>query len=86
MDYEVLLLPPAARDLRKLPPEIRPRVTQALVSLKEPHPTGAKKLQGSEDRWRVRVGDYRIIYRIADSDSQVIVSRIAHRREAYRPL
>jgi len=82
MDYEVLLMPAAARDLRKLPPEIRPRLEQALISLKEPHQTGAKKLQGSDDRFRV--GDYRVIYRIADSDKQVVVSRIAHRREAYR--
>jgi mRNA interferase RelE/StbE len=84
MDYEVLLMPSAARDLRKLSPEIRPRLEQALISLKEPRQTGAKKLQGSDDRWRIRVGDYRIIYRIADGDKQVIVSRIAHRREVYR--
>lgn len=84
MSYEVLLMPAAARDLRKLPPEIRPRLEQALVSLTEPRQTGAKKLQGSEDRWRIRVGDYRIIYRIADSEEKVVVSRIAHRREAYR--
>ncbi len=46
---------------------------------------GAKKLQGSTDRWRIRVGDYRIIYRIVDSERQVLVNRIAQRREAYRP-
>lgn len=43
------------------------------------------KLQGSEDRWRLRVGDYRIIYRIDDNDRKVIVNRIAHRRDVYRP-
>jgi len=85
MGYEVLLLPAAGRDLRKLPPELRPRITEALSSLKEPRQPGAQKLQGSHDRWRIRVGDYRIIYRILDDEHQVIVSRIAHRREAYRP-
>lgn len=84
MDYEVLLLPAAARELRKLPPEILPRITNALASLIDPRQAGASKLQGSENRWRIRVGVYRIIYRIDDDDRQVIVIRIAHRREVYR--
>lgn len=84
MDYEVLLLPAAARELRKLPPELHPRITTALASLKDPRQHGAAKLQGSDDRWRIRVGDYRIIYRIDDDIYQVIVNRIAHRRDVYR--
>ncbi len=83
MDYEVTLVAAAARDLRKLPPEVRPRIVDALISLKEPRQHGSKKLTGSEDRWRLRVGDYRIIYRIVDPKRQVIISRIAHRRDVY---
>lgn len=60
----------------------------------QPRPAGARrhtpathgvtKLSGSSDRWRVRVGDYRIIYRIDDTTREVTVLRIAHRRQAYR--
>ena len=85
MDYEVTLLAAAARDLRKLPVDFRSRIIRALNSLKEPRQPGAKKLQGSDDRWRLRVGDYRIIYRIVDEERKVIVIRIAHRRDVYRP-
>lgn len=85
MDYEVTLLTAAARDLRKLPVELRPRIIRALSTLEQPRQPGTKKLQGSEDRWRLRVGDYRIIYRIIDAEHKVVVSRIAHRRDIYRP-
>ena len=85
MDYEVTLLAAAERDLRKLPPELRPRLVEGLKSLKQPRQPSVKKLQGSEDRWRLRVGDYRIIYRIDDTERKVIVIRIAHRRDVYRP-
>jgi mRNA interferase RelE/StbE len=85
MDYEVTLLSAAARDLRRLPVDVRSRLLRALSSLKEPRQSGTKKLQGSDDRWRLRVGDYRIIYRIVDAEQKVIVVRIAHRRDVYRP-
>jgi mRNA interferase RelE/StbE len=75
--YVVLLLPAAEREWRKLPREIRPRVNRALLSLEdEPRPHGVTKLAGSSDRWRIRVGDYRIIY--------LTVLRIVHRRHVYR--
>ena len=50
----------------------------------EPRPEGAVKLAGRDD-YRVRVGDYRIVYAIVDSDDLIIVARIAHRRDVYRP-
>lgn len=84
MEYEVTLLAAAARDLRKVPVDYRPRIIRALNSLIEPRQSGTKKLQGSDDRWRLRVGDYRIIYRIVDDEQKVIVMRIAHRRDVYR--
>ena len=84
MEYEVTLLPAAEHDLRKLHGDIRPRLLDALISLKAPRQPGVKKLQGSQNRWRLRVGDYRIIYSIADAEQKVVVSRIAHRREVYR--
>jgi len=85
MPYTALLRPAADRDRRSLPPDIRQRMGEALLSLEaDPRPSGAVKLAGSRDRWRIRVGDYRIIYQIDDSALQVLILRIAHRREAYR--
>lgn len=85
MDYEVILLAAAERDLRKLPPDVRPRLVEGLKSLKQPRQPGVKKLLGNEERWRLRVGNYRIIYRVNDIERKVLVIRIAHRRDVYRP-
>jgi mRNA interferase RelE/StbE len=83
--YTVALLPAAEREWRKLPREILPRINRALLSLEdEPRPHGVAKLSGSSDRWRIRVGDYRIIYKIDDAAREITVLRIAHRRQVYR--
>ncbi len=50
----------------------------------EPRPSGCKKLVGADDLWRVRVGDWRIVYAIRDRELLVLVVRVAHRREVYR--
>ena len=54
-------------------------------SLEEPRPAGCAKLEGAADLWRVRVGDYRIIYTVDDRARTVDVSVVRHRRDAYRP-
>jgi mRNA interferase RelE/StbE len=73
------------RERRKLPPKVRPRVNQALLALEdEPRHHGVTKLSGHASRWRIRVGDYRVIYQIDDQAQEVTILRIAHRREAYR--
>lgn len=85
MPYTVLLAQPAERDRRKLPPDIRSRINQALLALEaQPRAPGVIKLAGSDALWRLRLGDYRILFRIDDGHSTVLVLRIAHRREAYR--
>lgn len=83
MTYEIRILPTAAREIRKLPPEAKRRV-QAVVELlsEEPRPPAAKKLTARPE-WRVRTGDYRILYRIEDSILTVIVVRAGHRRDVY---
>ena len=53
----------------------------ALVS--NPRPTGCKKLKGYKDQWRIRIGDYRVIYIIDDTTKIVTVTHVAHRREVY---
>jgi mRNA interferase RelE/StbE len=83
--YAVLLEAAAERSLRRLDPSIFPRVVQALRLLAtDPRPHGCRKLTGSDCDWRVRVGDFRIVYEIDDRRREVRVMRIRHRREAYR--
>lgn len=85
MGYEVRIAPAAQRQYHKLPPAIRTKVGAALAALsEEPRPSGVVKLQGSSDRWRIRINDYRIIYQIEDKIVLVTVLAIAHRREVYR--
>jgi len=85
MSYQVLLRPGAERQRRKLDDQTRRRINQALLSLEEtPRPAGVVKLRGVENEWRIRVGDYRIVYEIDDDERLVTILRIRHRREAYR--
>lgn len=82
--YAVQILPVAARAIRKLPPEAKRRV-QAMIELLEddPRPPAAKKLTARPE-WRVRSGDYRLLYRIEDAVLTVIIVDAGHRREIYR--
>ena len=83
--YRVVVERAAEKDLRRLPLDVRFRVANALRSLaNDPRPVGSRKLAGTKHDWRIRVGDYRVIYEIADSIKVVRVYRIRHRREAYR--
>lgn len=85
MSHRVLLAPAAARQLRKLDAVARRRVQAAIDLLaEEPRPPRATKLVGERATWRVRTGDYRIIYEIHDRELIVIVLAVGHRREVYR--
>lgn len=85
MSYAVRLAPAAVRQLRKLPPDARRRIQAAVELLAEtPRPPGAKKLSGSSGDWRVRTGDYRIIYEILDSQLIILVVAMGQRREIYK--
>lgn len=85
MSYAVLVAPAAVRQLRKLPPDARRRVQAAIELLAEtPRPPGAKKLVGGNGDWRVRTGDYRIIYEIRDAQLIVLVVAAGHRRDIYQ--
>lgn len=85
MAYSVGLRPAAARRLRKLPRVVQRRIARTLDGLAQhPRPTGAKKLVGERSMYRVRVGSYRVVYRVSDAERSVEVTHIAHRREAYR--
>ena len=83
--FEVLLERAAEKDLRRLSEEIHGRVIEAVSALvSNPRPPGAKKLAGSRHDWRIRVGDYRILYEIADEIRIVRIHRVRHRRDVYR--
>ncbi len=85
MAYAVYMRSAAERERRRLQGHIRQRINQYLLQLEsEPRPTGVEKLVGRPNSWRVRVGDYRILYEIDDTKQRVTVYRIVHRREAYR--
>lgn len=85
MTYRVEFSPSAARQLRKLDGTARRRVQAAVELLAtEPRPNGAKKLVGGEGEWRVRTGDYRIVYEIHDGVLLVLVLALGHRREIYQ--
>ena len=85
MRYRVTVTNTAARERKRLDPQVRNRIDAALLALqKEPRPSGVRKLSGSQSDWRIRVGDYRILYEVDDDQLLVTVWRIAHRREAYR--
>ncbi len=83
--YRVEFKPSAARAIRKLEADIRRRIVAHAEALADdPRPPGAEKLQGMRDLYRVRVGDYRIIYQVSDKVLLVLVVRVGHRRFVYR--
>lgn len=82
--YELELLPSAKRELARLDSSMRKRVASRIDALcEEPRPSGCKKLAGSH-YWRIRIGDYRVLYSIEDAKLTVLVVRIGHRRGVYR--
>lgn len=83
--YQVVVERSAEKDLKRLSSEVRTRAVAALLALgKNPRPTGSRKLAGTDNDWRIRVGDYRIIYEIADEIRIVRINRVRHRRDVYR--
>ncbi len=83
-EYRIVLASSAERDLRTLPGKVEERIVAIIDALsQEPRPRGVKKLKGSSNLWRIRVGDYRIIYRIDDREHLVDISHIRNRKDAY---
>jgi len=83
--YQVVIERKAEKDLDRLSSPIHRRVSEAILSLAaNPRPLGCRKLVGADNDWHIRVGDYRVIYQIADAIRVVRISRVRHRREVYR--
>ncbi len=90
MKYRVEFTTSAARELRKLRRSIQPKLMKSIGDringlADEPKPPGAEKVEGYE-YWRVRSGDYRIVYSVEDEVLTVLIVRVGHRREVYRRL
>jgi mRNA interferase RelE/StbE len=84
VNYAVIALARVERDLSRLDKKDYERVEAGIFQLgREPRPTNCQKLKGRE-AWRIRVGDYRVIYEINDDAKPVRIIRVGHRREVYR--
>lgn len=84
MTYETLIERSAQRSLSKITQPHQDRIIEAINTLRSnPRPVGVQKLSGRE-AWRIRVGDYRVIYEINDEASRVLVATLGHRREVCR--
>lgn len=85
MNYRVLIEPNAWRQLMKLSPQTQERILTIIEGLEvEPRPNGYKKLEGRSGAFRVKSGDFRIIYHIQDDVLLVLILEVVNRRDAYR--
>ena len=83
--YEIRFLRPAEKDLRSIQKSRLPAILEAIEALKEnPRPLGCRKLVGSESAFRIRIGDYRVVYTIEDTIRIVEINRVRHRKDVYR--
>jgi mRNA interferase RelE/StbE len=85
MSYKIAIAKKAFKELAALPAKNNTQIVEAIDNLKEdPRPAGCKKLKGqSEDIWRIRIGDYRVLYFIDDTIRIVEIRRIGHRKDIY---
>lgn len=84
-DYAVVFARSARKELQNLDPQVARRILKHVEALvNDPRPSGAVKLEGATDLWRIRVGHWRVVYRISDRERLVDVIAVRHRSDAYR--
>ena len=84
-DYAVVVARSARKELQNLDPPVARRILKQIEALvADPRPAGVVKLEGANDLWRVRVGQWRVVYRLSDRERLVDVIAVRHRRDAYR--
>ena len=87
MAYRIVVTRRAEKDLAALPKAALRRIDAKILSLASaPRPAEAVKLKGADTLYRVRVGDYRIVYEVQDDAVVIVIVRVGHRREVYRGL
>jgi mRNA interferase RelE/StbE len=85
MSYELLIERRTERDFKKLKASLFTLVVERIKALSEnPHPPGSRKLSGSQNDWRIRIGDYRVLYEIDNKARTIKIMRVKHRREVSR--
>ena len=83
--YKVVVSKSAVKELSKQSSAINNRIIKAALNLSEnPRPQGSKKLKGGSDTWRIRIGDYRMIYAIDDEILIVDIRKVGHRKDIYK--
>ena len=83
--YRIAYTSNGLRELERLPRDIRPRVAASVLALAgEPRPHGCVKLSGGDELWRIRIGQYRVVYSIDDRARLVTITRARHRGDVYR--
>ncbi|GIK58825.1 MAG: type II toxin-antitoxin system RelE/ParE family toxin [Chloroflexi bacterium] len=83
--YQIEWKHSAQKELRKLPAEMIQKIMEAVDALSEnSFPPGCRKLAGSDQTWRIRIGNYRVIYNVFSATLVIEIVRVAHRKDAYR--
>ena len=83
-EYRIIFARSARHELEVLDPSVIRRILPKIESLSmHPRPHGSRKLTGEKNLWRIRIGDYRVIYSIFDSEQRIDITAVRHRREAY---
>jgi len=83
--YQIEWKKSALREIKRLDRQVIPRIVAAVDSLStQPLPSGVSKLQGSQRTYRIRVGDYRVVYELYESRLIIEIVRVRHRKDAYR--
>ena len=83
--YRIAWKNSAKKELKRLDRTVIPKIIAAAESLAaDPHPSGHKKLQGSEHTYRIRIGDYRVVYSIEDQILLIEIIKVGHRKKVYK--
>jgi mRNA interferase RelE/StbE len=82
--YSISFKSSAAKELKKLPLELQYRIANKIEQLiEDPRLSGVIKLKGNDNLYRCRVGEYRLVYKIDDSEQKIVITRVRHRKDVY---
>jgi mRNA interferase RelE/StbE len=83
--YEILIEKRAEKGLDRIPSGVVARIVAKIRELKEnPRPAGCRKIEGEEKAYRIRIGDYRVVYEVDDEKKQIVILAAGHRKDIYR--